>query len=264
MQSYSAKACCADLYQSQLARLFLGDTLHPGGLALTHRLGRLMNIQPGDWVVDLASGRGASAMAISRVFHCKVVGVEFGAPATAEAWHSSSEALGASRTFFLRGDAESPPLRSSSVDGVFCECSMSLFTDKAGAVKEAVRMLKAGGRFGMSDVTIKPGSLPPELEGAVGQALCLADALDLEGYARLLEEGGLILQRQEDASHEILKLLDDLESKLGAFMTWQRITGGAAPALDILQSAPALISRLRGLVATGKLGYWLLIGEKPQ
>jgi arsenite methyltransferase len=264
VQPQLVKTCCADLYQSQLARLVLGDMLHPGGLALTHRLGRLMNIQPGDWVVDLASSRGVSAMSISRMFHCKVAGVEFGAKATAEAQHCSLEAPNTFQTFFLQGDAESAPLRTSSVDGVFCECSMSLFTDKAGVVKEVARALRPGGRFGMSDVTVKPDSLPPELGGLIGQALCLADAQDLDGYAGLLRKGGLILQHQEDASHEILKLLDDLDSKLGEVLAWQSFTGSAAPALGLLQNVPDLIGRLRGLVATGKLGYWLLVGEKPR
>jgi arsenite methyltransferase len=262
VQPQLAKACCADLYQSLLARLVLGDTLHPGGLALTHRLGRLMNIQPGDWVADLASGRGASAMSISRMFHYKVAGVEFGAKGAAEARASSLSAPNTSQTFFLQGDAESTPFQSSSIDSVLCECSMSLFTDKAGVVKEVVRMLRPRGRFGMSDVTIEPGALPPELDGAIGQALCLADALNLDGYARLLQRGGLILQHQEDVSHEIIELLDKLESKLEAFMAWQSFTENAAPALDMLRGAPPLIARLRELVATGKLGYWLLVGKK--
>jgi len=37
-----AEACCADLYQSDMAKLIMGDTLHPGGLGLTNKLGRLM------------------------------------------------------------------------------------------------------------------------------------------------------------------------------------------------------------------------------
>ncbi|MDE0824918.1 MAG: hypothetical protein OSB07_13250 [Dehalococcoidia bacterium] len=46
MQSEAeAKACCADLYQSDMAKLIMGDTLHPGGLGLTNKLGRLMGLQ---------------------------------------------------------------------------------------------------------------------------------------------------------------------------------------------------------------------------
>ena len=62
LEEARAKACCADLYQSELARMIMGDSMHPGGLALTNRMGRLMDIQPGDWVADLASARGNSAV----------------------------------------------------------------------------------------------------------------------------------------------------------------------------------------------------------
>ena len=156
-QEALAKACCADLYQSSLARLILGDTLHPGGLALTNRLAKLMAIPEGGWVVDLASGQGASAMAVSRVFHCNVVGVEFGAQAVAQSRAKSLEVPTAPGASFLRGDAECAPFRPGSFHGVLCECSMSLFHDKAGAVAQAARLLRPGGRFGLSDVTVEPG-----------------------------------------------------------------------------------------------------------
>lgn len=156
-----AKACCADLYQSDLARMILGDTLHPGGLALTNRLGRLMGIQPGDWVADLASGRGTSAMAVSRTFHCKVVGIEFGERAAAAALASSLEAPIQSDAFFVWGDAEQPPLKSSVIDAVLCECSMSIFPDKPSAVEQIKAVLRPKGRFGLSrdspDQTDFPG-----------------------------------------------------------------------------------------------------------
>ena len=53
-----AKACCADLHQSDLARLILGDTLPAGGLDLTKRLSRLMGIQPGEWVAESGISAG--------------------------------------------------------------------------------------------------------------------------------------------------------------------------------------------------------------
>jgi hypothetical protein len=74
-----------------------------------------------------------------------------------------------------------------------------------------------------------------------------------------LRKGGLAVQHREDASHEILRLLDDLESKIGVIITWQSFTGRATAGSDI----PALIGKLRELTQRGKLGYWLLVGEKP-
>ncbi|HCP22673.1 MAG TPA: methyltransferase type 11, partial [Dehalococcoidia bacterium] len=43
-----AKACYANLYQSDMAKLIMGDSLHPGGLGLTNKLGRLMGLERGD------------------------------------------------------------------------------------------------------------------------------------------------------------------------------------------------------------------------
>ena len=262
-QEALAKACCADLYQSSVARLILGDTLHPGGLALTNRLGKLMGIHEGDWVVDLASGLGTSTMAVSRVFHCNVVGVEFGAQAVAQSLAKSLEFPTAPGASFLHGDAECAPFRPGSFHGALCECSMSLFHDKGEAVAQVARLLRPGGRFGISDVTVEPGCLPGELDESLGQILCLTDALTLEGYAGLLEAAGLALVAQEDASIEILKILDTVETKLGALAAWQGLAGRAAPEPEMLGQVPGLIKQMRELVASGKIGYWLLVAEKP-
>ena len=258
-----AKMCCADLYQSDLAGMVFGDTLHPGGLGLTNRLARLMDIQPDSWVVDLASGRGSSAMAVSRVFHCNVVGVEFGAAAVAQARDGASGTPGAPNAAFLRGDAEYPPLRPGFFDGVFCECSMSLFMDKPAAVRQIAGLLRPGGRFGLSDVTVATRDLPPELTGTVGQLLCLSDALDAPGYPALLRDSGLEVLEQQDASEEILKILDGAEGKLGAVRAWLGVAEQSEFDPRLLEQAPEIIGKLRQLVETGQLGYWLFVGQKP-
>ena len=258
-----AKACCADLYQSDAARLVFGDSLHPGGLALTNRLARLMEVQAGDWVLDLASGRGVSAMAVSRVFHCNVVGVEFGAASVAESLAKSTESPSAPTCFFIRGDAECPPIRPGRFDAAFCECSMSLFMDKAGAVDEITRLLRPGGRFGLSDVTLAPGALPAELDGAVGQLLCLSDALDVQGYLSLLEGAGLKVVQQEDSSAEILKIMDQVEGKLGALNAWKSMSPPAGQDLGVLDTLPRVIATLRAMVESGDLGYWTFVAQKP-
>ena len=230
---------------------------------MTNRLGKLMGIQPGDWAVDLASGPGVSAAALSRAFHCRVVGIEFGAQAAAEARAAALDAPTPPDAFFLRGDAEHPPLSPSSVDRVVCECSMSIFPEKQRAVNQVLTMLRPSGTFGLSDVTVEPGSLPEELGGALGRVLCLAEALTVEGYAALLEQGGLVLTHREDASGEILRLLADLEGKLAALLAWQNIAGSGELDQGILQAAPGLITQLRELVSQGKLGYWLFVAQKP-
>jgi len=66
------KSCCAALYESDWARLLLGDSFHPGGMALTKHLGATLGLRPGLRVLDVASGKGTSALALARVLSSKV------------------------------------------------------------------------------------------------------------------------------------------------------------------------------------------------
>ena len=40
----TVKQCCARLYESDFAKMLLGDSFHPGGLKLTERLGTLLGL----------------------------------------------------------------------------------------------------------------------------------------------------------------------------------------------------------------------------
>jgi cyclopropane fatty-acyl-phospholipid synthase-like methyltransferase len=62
------KACCATLYESDWAKLLLGDSFHPGGLQLTERLGTMLQLQPGMVVLDVASWPGSSALFLAERF----------------------------------------------------------------------------------------------------------------------------------------------------------------------------------------------------
>ena len=257
-------ACCAGLYQSPLARLVLGDSLHPGGLSLTHRLGKLMGIRPGDWVVDLACGPGTSAMAISRTFRCRAVGLEFGSGAVHEAIAAAARAAVTPRAYFLRGDSALPPFRPSGVDAVLCECSLSLFSDQPGAMRRIAEMLRPGGVLGFSDVTVGPNFPRATLPEVVAQVMCVNGALDVAGYSRLVAGAGLSEERREDASGAILSLLDDLEGKT-AFLEGLPSLVPAFPqeSYPWLGSVPAILHSLRRAVHAGDLGYWLFVARKP-
>src|SRR5258708_33208364 len=72
------KACCAALYASDLARLLLGYSFHPGGLALTERLGTLLNLDPGKRVLDAATRRETSAIFLAQSVGCAAFGLVYG------------------------------------------------------------------------------------------------------------------------------------------------------------------------------------------
>lgn len=262
LSTYTAKICCADLYSSELARLILGDSLHPGGLRATNRLGRAMGLRPGWRVLDMACGLGTSATALSRVFRCHVTGLDLGADAASTSRQRALEETVPANVAFVRGDAELPPFRSGAFDAVVIECATSLFADKPAAIQEVRRLLRPGGVIGLSDVTVEPGSLPPELDSTVGMMLCLTDALPARGYQDLLETGGFSLVERTDLSQEVLSLLGDLRGKL---TVWDGLTGSSsAAAADWSDFPPDLLPRVEDLVKRGEIGYWLYVAQKPE
>ena len=115
---------------------------------------------------------------------------------------------------------------------------------------------------GISDVTVATGSLPPELDSAIGMMLCLTTALPSDGYANLLRDGGFTITAQEDLSDAVLTLLNELRGKLAL----GQLAGAAADtelAADLAGVAPGLLERVDGLVRQGQIGYWLYAARKP-
>ena len=91
----------------------------------------------------------------------------------------------------------------------------------------------------------------------------MTNALDVQGYQELLRDGGLDSIHSEDASGEIIKILDDVENKMGALRAWQSLARPSDGQDEMLDKAPLLASRLRQMVQDGELGYWLFAAQKP-
>ena len=254
------KSCCAVLYQLDPVRLLLGDTLHPGGLDLTERLCRLVGVKRDGLVLDVACGPGTGTLAMARSFECRAVGVDLGHAAITEASGRAIESMVQGRVSFLCGDAEGLPFRSECFDAVLCECSMSLFPDKEKGVQEMVRLLRPGGKLGVSDVTVESGCLPEELKGGWGRMLCLADAPPVGGYRELMDTSELDLLHEEEASHSMLGLLGEIEGKLAAFGLFLGPKAGEAS--SIVSRALPVIQEVKELVRNGAIGYRLFVAEK--
>lgn len=153
--SAEVKACCAAAYSRDAVALVLGASYHPGGLALTRRLASALGVRPGWRVVDVASGPGTTARLLAAEYAVTVDGVELGESAVAGARSAADEAGLSSRIRFHRGDAERLPLPDAIADAVICECALCMFPDKAAAAAEFARVLRPGGRAGITDVTVR-------------------------------------------------------------------------------------------------------------
>jgi arsenite methyltransferase len=257
----SVKACCAALYGSEWATFLLGDSFHPGGLQLTERLGGLLDLGPDRRVLDVAAGRGTSALALARRFGCQVTCVDF-APSNLRHARAAAEQAGLTALVdVVAGDAEALPFDDASFDAIICECALCTFPNKTTAAAEFARVLRPGGRIGLSDVT-RVGSLPVDLDSVLAMAACIADAQSAEGYAELLRAAGLaaiVIERHDGA---LLAMIDLIKTRLVAAQLLVRTRTAGGPGFD-LTSARTLAKRAAQAIGEGALGYALLTATKP-
>jgi arsenite methyltransferase len=255
------KACCADLYSSEFTTWLLGDSFHPGGLSLTRRLGELLKLGPGDHVLDVASGRGTSAIELAEWFGCRVTGVDFGEANVAAAREAARKSPAEDLTTFLTGDAEQLPLDAGIFDAVICECSLCTFPNKSAAAHEFFRVLRPGGRMGLSDLT-RNGPLPVELNSVIGTIICVANACPTEDYQTLLTTAGLQVDRVEKHDDALMRLVAEMRTRLLAGNIITRTQGLNLPDIDF-DYAQTTARRAAEAVADETLGYSLLIARKP-
>ena len=253
------KLCCAAAYQRDAVALILGESYHPGGLDLTRRLARTMGLRPGERVLDVASGPGTTAFMLAAEFGVEVDGVDLGDQAVVRANARAAEAGVAATVRFHVGDAERLPLPDASVDAVVCECAFCTFPDKPTAAAEMARVLKPGGRIGITDVALDPARLHTELRTLAGWVACLADARPLEDYVALLSAAGLQVGVTESHDDALARMIEQIDARLVAFRI-AKVPALAGIDFDLARERTALAAQA---VRDGVAGYKLLVAEKP-
>jgi arsenite methyltransferase len=149
------------------------------------------DLREGETVLDLGSGGGIDVILSAR--RVGETGLAFGLDMTDEmlalARANAAEA-GVRNAIFLKGVIEDVPLPAASVDVVISNCVVNLSTDKAAVLAEIARVLKPGGRIGISDVVAEDRLSPDERAERGGFVGCIAGALSKGEYEAGLEAAG--------------------------------------------------------------------------
>jgi len=254
------KRCCANLYESDLAKLLLGDSFHPGGLRLTERLGQLMQLRGESRVLDVASGRGTSALFLAERFGCEVVGLDYGAQNVDQANNAAAASGLSGRVRFEKADAESLPFPDASFDAVICECAFCTFPDKSRAAHEFARVLRSTGRVGISDLT-RAAELPKELEGLLAWIICIADAQPRESCVELFRSAGLRPQAPESHDDALIEMVRQVQGRLLGIEVMSGLKKIKVVGLD-LTGAKQMANATLAAVKQGQLGYAIVTAEK--
>jgi arsenite methyltransferase len=255
------KQCCARLYESEIVRRLLGESFHPGGTALTERLGALLELSPEHVVLDTASGNGTSALFLAQRFGCQVIGVDLGAENVARATTEAERLELADRVRFQVGDAEQLPIDDSTIDSVVCECAFCTFPDKPKAAREFARVLRPGGRVGLSDITRSPGP-PGEFADLMAWVSCLADARPATSYVDWLTAEGFaeaVVEGHDEALREMIR-------GIGTRLFATEVLAGLGK-LDLvgidLDAAKRLTREAMAAITHKRLGYTIVFATKP-
>jgi arsenite methyltransferase len=257
----AVKSCCANAYQSEWARLLLGESFHPGGMALTAYLGAALRLEPGQLVLDVAAGQGASSIHLAQRFGCRVLGIEYSRVAVERATQAAQTAGVAHLVTFEQGDAEQLPVPAASFDVVVCECAFCTFPNKATAASEFVRVLSPGGRVGLSDLTRK-GKIPAELQGLLAWTACLADAQPLENYVRYLTDAGLTIRLVEQHDEALSDLVRAIQGKLLGTELLVKLNKITLPGEIDLERAKTMAKTAAAAIQAGQFGYAVVTATK--
>jgi SAM-dependent methyltransferase len=188
-------------------------------------------LREGEVVLDLGSGGGIDVILSAK--RVGSTGVAYGLDMTDEmlalAQQNAREA-GATNVHFLKGVIEEIPLPAASVDVVISNCVINLSVDKPAVLAEIGRVLKPGGRIGISDV-VAEDHLSQEERGERGSYVgCIAGALSKSEYEAGLDAAGF-----EEISVEFTHQVAD--GMHGAIVKAIKTTEPEAKGLPVIQPA---------------------------
>ncbi|HEX6947404.1 MAG TPA: arsenite methyltransferase [Acidimicrobiia bacterium] len=148
-------------------------------------------LREGETVLDLGSGGGIDVLLSAR--RVGPAGFAYGLDMTDEmlelARKNAAEA-GSDNIEFLKGYIEDIPLDDSTVDVIISNCVINLSTDKPAVFAEMARVLKPGGRIGISDVVARDELTPEERAERGTWVGCIAGALSYSEYREMLAAAG--------------------------------------------------------------------------
>ena len=160
-------------------------------------------LREGEIVLDLGSGGGIDVILSAK--RVGSTGVAYGLDMTDEmlalARRNAHEA-GVTNVHFLKGVIEQIPLPSESIDVVISNCVINLSVDKPAVLAEMARVLKPGGRLGISDVVAEDRLAAEERAERGSYVGCIAGALSRGEYVHGLEAAGFA-DVSVDFTHEV-------------------------------------------------------------
>lgn len=236
---------CKGIYENEYIRNITGDTIRPGGFRLTNRALEFCDFKEGDKILDIGCGMGATVKYIQDNYGLQTIGID-----------ASDKLLRYGRNKnpglnINKGTGEKLNFENDEMDGVFCECTLSLMTDKKKVLSEIYRVLKPKGYVIISDVYAGNPDFIENLKNFDIKS-CLSGAHNIKILEEELKEQGFILNLFEDHSNCLKQMMVDIIFEFGTISNFWKVMG----------DCNLLSGGFTKAVSKSKIGYFLLVGQK--
>lgn len=199
-RSNALESCCGDdgrvLFGSLLYALEDRRTLPDAALLASLGCGvplAVAELQPGETVLDLGSGGGIDVLLSAR--RVGESGLAIGVDMTDEMLDlaaANAREAGVANVEFRKGTIEALPIGDAEVDVIISNCVINLAADKGAVFAEIARVLRPGGRMGVSDIVADDSLSPAERAERGSYVGCIAGALSYTEFRDGLAAAGLV------------------------------------------------------------------------
>jgi ubiquinone/menaquinone biosynthesis C-methylase UbiE len=167
--------------------------IHQGGFDATEKLCSNLNIQADSRVIDIACGKGTTAMLVAEKYGCNVVAVDIDPQLIEEAKALAKKKGLENKITFLVGDALNLPFQNDEFDIAISQAMLVLVDDKIKAIQEAERVVKKGGIAGWLELSWKKEITEDFLQkvSSVICAYCMTNVLTFDGWKKVFSDAGI-------------------------------------------------------------------------
>jgi ubiquinone/menaquinone biosynthesis C-methylase UbiE len=167
--------------------------IHPGGLDATRRLAESCHLDDRTTLVDIACGKGTSAVYFAERYGCRVVGIDISEELVAQAKALASKKGLERKVAFQVGDALQLPYAENEFDAAISQAMLVLVADKGKAIREAVRVTKSGGYLGWLELSWKKKPTEDFMRAVsdVLCAYCMKNVETFQGWEDTIRQAGV-------------------------------------------------------------------------
>lgn len=173
---------------------YVGLTIvHPGGFDATRQLLSTLQVRSDSTVIDIACGKGSSAVFVAEKYGCRVTAVDISAELIEEAKQLAKRRGLSGKISFMVCDAMQLPFEDGSFDVAVSQAMLVLVDDKIRAIKEANRVIKPGGAAGWLELSWRnePSEEFIEHVSKVLCSYCMKRAETYEGWLVTFAKAGI-------------------------------------------------------------------------